>query len=617
MSKTALIDILFPTTASNGQHAPGTTTGLIGALMADAPEGIVTIAGGHLPASVPEARSMLMAAPADTMKDALTAIISAMSKAKENTPYADRARWMLNVLEGGPTSADPGPWTSNAFAALVDLLLGGNSNWGKAPTMAATLMDAMRPVLHTHHCAIHAGFTVPARLLHRLTVAAGERGIDTTALAPFTSEGNPDWFIAYEGPYTAAEVDAFIRLERARAGTRDVTYPGAEDAVRMLSTVCALAHAEGASAHQDRMLALINEAEGLVPAACEGIDADMESYHLVELAQAALAIGARDKANALVDRALTYGNSAPYNTPPLADVLVKLGRFDDIPTVVAAAGTWWGGIEAWCLAVKGTNGRADMVEALRNSVMHAPEEMAALTGDALSEAARNCTSAAEALMDAGVDAADVIARADALVERMVTEDNEDLSLVQPELAVLLVRNGACERGEALIAGLTDTDDRNEAWLDIAEAAARKGVGSTVVEAMGRITDPAVAYRCALNVAGTMASEADTWLTVATTHAARIANDRERLDALYRVIALRRDAGLPITTERAVLMEQCATMDAPELAGPIAWMLIDLGAIEEGIAHTARMSDTMEMRLTMADALTDAGATDRIANLFIR
>ena len=135
--------------------------------------------------------------------------------------------------------------------------------------------------------------------------------------------------------------------------------------------------------------------------------------------------------------------------------------------------------------------------------------------------------------------------------------------------------------------------------------------------MGRITDPAVAYRCALNVAGTMASEADTWLTVATTHAARIANDRERLDALYRVIALRRDAGLPITTERAVLMEQCATMDAPELAGPIAWMLIDLGAIEEGIAHTARMSDTMEMRLTMADALTDAGATDRIANLFIR
>jgi hypothetical protein len=141
-------------------------------------------------------------------------------------------------------------------------------------------------------------------------------------------------------------VDAFIRLERARAGTRDVTYPGAEDAVRMLSTVCALAHAEGASAHQDRMLALINEAEGLVPAACEGIDADMESYHLVELAQAALAIGARDKANALVDRALTYGNSAPYNTPPLADVLVKLGRFDDIPTVVAAAGTWWGGVEA-------------------------------------------------------------------------------------------------------------------------------------------------------------------------------------------------------------------------------------------------------------------------------
>ena len=617
MSKTALIDILFPTTASNGQHAPGTTTGLIGALMADAPEGIVTIAGGHLPASVSEARSMLMAAPADTMKDALTAIISAMSKAKENTPYADRARWMLNVLEGGPTSADPGPWTSNAFAGLVDLLLGGNSTWGKAPAIATALMDAMRPVLNTHHRAIHGGFMVPARLLHRLTVAAGERGIDTTALAPFTSEGNPDWFIAYEGPYTAAEVDAFIRLERARAGTRDVTYPGAEDAVRMLSTVCALAHAEGASAHQDRMLALINEAEGLVPAACEGIDADMESYHLVELAQAALAIGARDKANALVDRALTYGNSAPYNTPPLADVLVKLGRFDDIPAVVAAAGTWWGGIEAWCLAVKGTNGRADMVEALRNSVMHAPEEMAALTGDALSEAARNCTSAAEALMDAGVDAADVIARADALVERMVAEDNEDVSLVQPELAVLLVRNGACERGEALIAGLTDTDDRNEAWLDIAEAAARKGAGSTVVEAMGRITDPAVAYRCALNVAGTMASEADTWLTVATTHAARIANDRERLDALYRVIALRRDAGLPITTERAVLMEQCATMDAPELAGPIAWMLIDLGAIEEGIAHTARMSDTVEMRLTMADALTDAGATDRIANLFIR
>jgi len=266
MSTTALINILFPANASNGRSTPCTTTGLIGALMADAPEAIVTGAGGHQPGSAAEAHAMLMAAPADAIKDALTAIISALSTATENTPHADRARWMLVVLEGGPTSADPGPWTSNAFAGLVDLLLGGNSTWGKAPAMAAALMDAMRPVLHTHHRAIHAGFMVPARLLHRLTVAAEALGIDTTALAPFPSESNPDWFIAYEGPYTAAEIDAFIRLERARAGTRDVTYPGAEDAVRMLATVCAVAHAEGASAHHDRILALITEAEGLVPA---------------------------------------------------------------------------------------------------------------------------------------------------------------------------------------------------------------------------------------------------------------------------------------------------------------------------------------------------------------
>ena len=616
MSKNLLIDILSAENSTTARTA--SMAERIGALMPDTPETVIQAIAGRVPACPSDARAILLGATTDEIKEALTAIISTMSKAQENTPYADRARWMLAVLEGGPTSGDPGAWISTAFAALVDLLLGGNSNWGKAPAMATALMDTMRPVLNAHHRPIHGGFMVPARLLHRLTVAAGERGIDTTALAPFTSEGNPDWFIAHEGPYTAAEVDAFIRLEHARTGTRDVTYPEAMDALRMHATVCALAHAKGASAHAARLSELIAEAEGLVATACQGHDADMESYHLVELAQAALAIGARDKANALVDRALTYGNSAPYNTPPLADVLVKLGRFDDIPTVVAAAATWWGGVEAWCLAVKGTHGRADMVATLRASVMHTPEEFAALTGDALSEAARNLTSAAEGLLDAGVDATDLITTAHALVDRMVAQGHEDLELVQPELAVLLARTGAQGPAEAVVAAIADADVRNEVWLEVAEAAASAGAHAEVEQAMGRIDNPGTAYRCALKMAEAMPAEADPWLAAAATHAVRIPNERERLDALYRVIALRRDAGLPFEEAAAVLVEQCANSSAdPELSGPKAWMLIDVGAVEAGLACARNAPDTLSMRLTVADALLDAGGIDRIASLYTR
>jgi hypothetical protein len=617
MSKNVLIDILSAGNSATARDA--SMPEFMGALMPDTPETVIQAAGGTVPTGPSDARAILVGANTDGITEALTAIITALSGPDEYISYADRARWALAIVQGGPVhGTDPEPWTSTAFGGLVDLLMGRNATWSKASAMANVLMDAMHPVLTIQRSALQGRFMVPTRLLHRITVTAGERGIDTTALAPFPSEGNPDWFIAHEGPYTAAEVEAFIRLERARWGTREVTYPEALDAMRMHATVCALAHATGASAHAVRLSELITEAEGLVATSCEGPDVDMESYQFVELAHAALAIGARDRANALVDRALTYGNSAPYNTPPLADALVTLGRFNDLPAVVAAASTWWGGVKAWCIAVKGTHGRADMVTALRASVMHTPEEFAALTGDALCEAARNLTSAAEGLLDAGVDAADLIATAQALMDRMVAEGHEDLELVQPDVAVLLARTGAQGPAEAVVAAIADADARNEVWLEVAEAAASAGARAEVEQAMGRIDNPDTAYRCALKMAEAMPAEADAWLAAAATHAMRIPNERDRINALYRVIALRRDAGLPTADATAVLVEQCANNSTdPELSESKAWMLIDVGALEAGLAFARNAPDTLSMRLTVADALLDAGGIDRIASLYTR
>jgi hypothetical protein len=47
------------------------------------------------------------------------------------------------------------------------------------------------------------------------------------------------------------------------------------------------------------------------------------------------------------------------------------------------------------------------------------------------------------------------------------------------------------------------------------------------------------------------------------------------------------------------------------------MLIDVGALEAGLAFARNAPDTLSMRLTVADALLDAGGIDRIASLYTR
>jgi hypothetical protein len=614
MSKTVLIDILYPGTITATPNAvPSTLTyllQLIGSLMPDVDGETVTAAGGIVPASRIEARANLMAASEEDLRTALHTIITAFSAEDATAPYADRCRWALAVLDGPPSaSADPEPWAATAFAGLVDTLMGRNTEWGAASPMAAALMDGLQHTVNAHFDELEGRFTIPAQLLHQVAMAAMYKGVDVLALAPFTAESNPDWWIEHEGPYTELEINMLLALEAVRSGRRDVAYPEAEDAVRWIATVRAIAKSEGAAAHAERLVPLIEDAAERVGPACVGVDANDEALYLVGLADAALHIGDRDMASRLLDRARTYPTSFAFNTVAVAELLVAMGRKEELVDLIDGNEEWWVPLSMWCMAVIAADGDADMVEALKQAVEN-------FEGDA-DQVMRVRTDAGLALAKVGRngEAVELLAPLVRWVDGTGIADVSGRKLAM--LAEACAEAGNIAAAEHIAERMTGADDRDEAWSAIATVQAEHATASEATASFARIADPSAACQCAVAMADACPVDAAARLATAWEFAMTVPGERERLALLQLIVLRSNEAGLSNAEQAAALA--AFTVDVEQMD---IWSsaLIHAGDPVTAIKlwrGTDRNHDPAERRAHLARSLFDAGHVHRIPAVYAK
>jgi tetratricopeptide (TPR) repeat protein len=614
MSKTVLIDILHPGTDTAAPNAvPGTPTylsQLIGCLMSEVEEAIVAAAGGIAPTSRIEARANLVAASEEDLRAALHTIITAMAADDTTAHYADRCRWALVVLDGRPgIDADPEPWASTAFAGLVDTLLGRNKDWRAAAPMAEALMDGLQTTVNTYREELAGRFTIPARLLHQLAMAAMRTGIDALALAPFTSESTPDWWIEHEGPYTGSEIDMLLALEAVRSGTRDVTYPEAEDAVRWISTVRAIAMSEGAAAHAERLAPLIEDAAERVAQACVGLDANDEALYLVGLADAALHIGDREMAGRFLARARTYPTSFAFNTVAVAALLVALGRKEELEHLIDGNEEWWVPVSMWCKAVIATEGDADMVEALKQAVAN-------FEGD-VDRVMRVRTDAALALCRVArkEEAAELLAP---MVGRVEGTGNAEVSGRRlAMLADACAEAGDLEAAARIAERITDADERDQAWSAIATVQAGQGDAEQARASLDHIASIANGCQCVLSMADAQGAGTSMLLSLAWSMARNVPDERQRMLLFQRIVHRWRRTGLPC-------IEQLETLAATDVQarnmGIWYRTMIHAGDPVSAITRwrgTDPGVDPAEHRTELAQALFDAGCIHRIPAVYAK